>query len=65
MKHLHTTLVFAALAMPALAEQSSVVVFNDKALRSTFEQKMGELVSQSEPTTQEVLIEHLWNIALL
>ena len=63
MKQLLSTLAFASLAISATfaqnSKESSVVIFNDKELRSTFEKKMGELVKDGEQTSHEDLLSQL------
>ena len=61
MKSLLPLFTYASIATACCLakEESSVVVFNDKALRSTFEKKMGELVKDAEITSHETLTEQL------
>ena len=58
MKALLSILACSTL-LSAISQAEGVVVFNDKALRSTFEKKMGELVKENEPTPYETLVEQL------
>ena len=59
MKALLSILASSTL-LAAVCHAEGVVVFNDKALRSTFEKKMGELVKENKPTPpHETLIEQL------